>query len=508
MDERSRRQLLAQAALLAGAALTPASWTNAAAQTRIAEDPFTLGVASGEPTADGVVLWTRLGPKPLQPDFGLDGRPVKVGWVIGEDEAMQRIAARGTATAAAEGGYAVHVEVQGLRPDRWYWYRFTAGGHESPLGRTRTTPARGAGVTALRIGYGSCQKYEAGNWAAHRQLAADTPDLILFLGDYIYEGATGAGVRKHPPFRAEDLGSYRHRYALYKLDPHLQASHAAAPWMTIWDDHEVSNDYGDDMDRTGADRATFLKRRAAGYQAFYENMPLRRRTRPVGPDMQLYRSLDWGRLAQLQFLDGRQHRNHRTCEAVSNEKSIPYDCAERQDPQRSLLGMPQERWLHDRLTGSRAGWNLLAQQYLMGELRLDDGRVSNDGWDGYPQTRQRILETWRDAKVANPVVLGGDIHCFFAGDLELEGRPVASEFIGGSISSLGRDNAALGRRRATNPHLKYAEGERRGFGMVELTPEACTVTFRGVQNAFDAASPVSDLAKFVVEAGQPGLKRA
>jgi alkaline phosphatase D len=507
MQERSRRQLLAQAAALAGAALTPAAWTRAAAQTRIAEDPFTLGVASGEPTPDGVVLWTRLAPQPLQPDGGLDARPVSVNWEVAEDEGFGRVVARGETPAVAEAAHSIHVEVAGLKPDRAYWYRFRAGGHESAVGRTRTAPAPGATVQRLRIAYGSCQKYEAGYWAAHRQLAADAPDLVLFLGDYIYEGPTGAaGVRKHPPYAAQDLASYRQRYALYKTDPDLQAAHAAAPWMVIWDDHEVANDYGADQDRSNPDPAAFLRRRAAAYQAYYEHMPLRRTQRPVGPDMLLYRSLDWGRLAQFQLVDGRQNRNRRTCEAVSEEKLIP-DCPERQDPARSLLGMAQERWLTDTLKGSRAQWNLLSQQYLMGQLQREDGRFSNDGWDGYPQTRRRILETWRDARVANPLALGGDIHCFFAGELGLEpGRPIGTEFVGGSISSLGRTPARG--TLAANPHLKFANGERRGFGLVELTPGTAHVTFRAVDNALDRASAVRDLTRFVVEAGRPGLQSA
>jgi alkaline phosphatase D len=241
---------------------------------------------------------------------------------------------------------------------------------------------------------------------------------------------------------------------------------------------------------------------------FWENMPLRRRNRPAGPDMPLNRALDWGDLAQIQLIDDRQHRDRRTCDAIAEEKLIP-DCPDRSDPARSLLGRPQEKWLTETLKASRARWNLLGQQTLMGEYKLDDGRFSNDGWDGYAQTRRRVLETWRDARVSNPVSLGGDVHVFFAGDLELErGKPIASEFVGGSIASLGRDNLTLAKRLVTNPHLKFAEGEKRGYGLVEVTPRTCAVTFRAVENSAVRASPVRDLARFVVEAGEPGLKRA
>ena len=509
MTMPSRRLLMAQAAALAGAALAPSAWTSAMAQTRLADDPFTLGVASGEPEPHGVVIWTRLAPRPLEPDGGLGRDPIPVRWEVATDERFRRIVAGGHQLAVAEAAHSIHVEVAGLKPDHAYWYRFTAGGHASPVGRTRTAPAPGAAVQHLRIAYSSCQKYEAGYYAAHRGMAADAPDLVLFLGDYIYEGAANPGVRSHPPFEAQNLATYRARYGLYKSDPNLQAAHAAAPWMVIWDDHEVANDYGDDQDRSNPDPAAFLARRAAAYQAYYEHMPLRRRAQPVGPQMQLYRALDWGRLAQFQFTDTRQYRNHRTCDVQSEGKWIPADCAERTDPARSMLGAAQERWLTHTLAGSTAKWNLLSQQCLMADLE-EDGRYSNDGWGGYAQTRRRVLETWRDAKVSNPIVLSGDIHCFIAGDLALEagGRPIASEFVGGSISSLGIQNAQLAKVRVDNPHLKFAEGELRGYGLVDLTPKGCAVTFRAVENAHNPVSPVSDLVRFTVEDGAAGVQRA
>lgn len=506
-----RRQLLARAAVMAGAALLPASWAPALAQARLPEDPFTLGVASGEPEPDGMVLWTRLAPQPLAPDGGMAAAPVLVRWLVAEDPGFTRVVASGETLAVGEAGHAVHVEVQGLRPARTYWYRFTAGGHASPTGRTRTAPPAGADVRRLRLAYGSCQKYEAGFYGAYDHLVADDPDLVLFLGDYIYEQtATDKGVRRHPGPEPTDLAGYRVRYGAYKSDPKLQAAHAAAPWMVIWDYHEVENDYGGDQDRANSDPAAFLARRAAAYQAYYEHMPLRRRSAPVGPQMQLFRSLDWGRLAQLQFLDTRQYRPNRTCDALSEGKLIP-DCPERTDPSRSLLGGAQERWLMDTLAGSQARWNLLAQQYVMSELqrRTPEGvRYSNDGWSGYAQTQSRILRQWRDARVANPVVLGGDIHCFVAGDLSLDGQPVASEFVGGSISSLGAPNADLKVLMGANPHLRFTDGERRGYGLVDLTPDGCDVRFRAIDTALAPTSPVRDLARFHIEAGRAGLQSA
>ncbi|MBI1197614.1 MAG: alkaline phosphatase [Phenylobacterium sp.] len=508
----SRRALLIRAAALAGAALAPAGWTRAFAQARLADYPFGLGVASGDPLPDGVVLWTRLATDPKAMDGGMTPAPVEVAWEIAEDEQLSRGVRRGRALAAAEAGHSVHVEVAGLKPDRDYWYRFTAGGHATPVARTRTAPEPQADVRRLRIAYGSCQKWEAGYYPALAHLAADHPDLVLFLGDYIYEKAASKGdvARLHPPEAADDLASYRHRYAWYKADADLQAAHAAAPWMVMWDDHEVSNDYGDDQDRSNPPPAQFLKRRAAAYQAYWENMPLRRTALPAGPDMHLYRALDWGRLARLAVIDDRQYRAHRACDADPDSKLIPAACPERFEPGRTMLGRPQEDWLAQELRGSTARWNLLGQQTLMGPLDTPDGQVSNDGWDGYVATRRRILETWRDHKVANPVVLGGDVHAFFAGDMSVEpgGPPVASEFVGGSISSLGMDAATMAAVLAANPRLAMGDGETRGYGLVDLTPDACAVTFRAVASALEPVSPIRDLARFVVENGQAGLKRA
>lgn len=509
----SRRRLVLQGAAWSAAGIAPAVWTGASARERLAEDPFKVGVASGDPAPDSVVLWTRLVTDPSVLDGGMGAHPVTVGWELAEDEGFRRIVRRGVARAAPETGHAIHVEPQGLEPDRRYAYRFHAGGHVSPTGRTRTAPRPGADVQRLRIAYGSCQKWEAGHYAAHRHMAADDPDLVLFLGDYIYEKRAATGpevVRPHPDIDAADLASYRQRYAWYKQDRDLQAAHAAAPWIVTWDDHEVANDYGGAGDRSSLSAEAFLKRRAAAYQAYWENMPLRRSARPRGADMRLYRSLDWGRLARLAVLDDRQYRPARTCQAEETGKRIAYDCAERLDPRRSILGAAQADWLTGQIAGSRAQWNLLGQQTLMGELRLEGGRVSNDGWDGYPASRRRILETWRDARVRNPIALGGDVHCFFAGDLRLDRKaaPIATEFVGGSISSLGEANAKLAAARFVNPHLKYAEGEIRGYGRVDLTPRGGTVTFRGVADARDPRSGVRDIAAFALEDGRPGVTAA
>jgi len=516
-DIATRRGLLRGAALIAGTALLPSS-PGLLASPRITDNPFTLGVASGEPTADGVVLWTRLAPKPLEPDGGMGVAPVGVGWEVAEDERFHRIAARGWRLAGPDAGHSVHIEVTGLKPDRPYWYRFRAAGEASPVGRTRTAPAAGAVVDRLRICFASCQKYESGFYAAHGHMAEEAPDLVLFLGDYIYEGDPGSkgAVRQHQNPEPKDVAGYRVRYASYKTDPLLQAAHAAAPWSVIWDDHEVSNDYGGSRDQDASDPVAFLRRRAAAYQVYYEHMPLRRRTLPVGPDMLLYRSLDWGRLAQIQLVDDRQYRDEPVCKISSGRSKLISDCDERRDPRRSMLGQPQEAWLLDALGKSKAQWNLLAQQTLFAHQALPSladpkaAVFSTDGWEGSPATRDRILARWREAKVSNPVTLGGDIHAFAASDLAEQpgGAPIATEFVGGSITSFGMGAMEAKIVTDRNPHIRFLEGRKRGYGRMDITAKGAQVTLRAITDAADAHSPVSDLASYVVEPGRAGVVTA
>lgn len=483
---------------------------------------FTLGIASGEPGPDGMVLWTRLAPVPLQGDGGMSAKPVSVRWEIASDEHFTRIVRSGNAAAEPKWGHSVHVEVAGLQPARPYWYRFIANGETSPVGRTRTTPARDASVDRLRLCFGSCQKYEAGFYAAWSHVVAEDPDLILFLGDYIYEGAPNPkdAVRLHKNPEPMDLADYRIRYATYKLDPLLQAAHQVAPWATTWDDHEVANDYADALDENNGDPAMFLRRRAAAYQAYYEHLPLRRAMHPTGPDMRLYRTLDWGNLAQFQIVDDRQYRGTRACqppglvEAHKKYKSLVAPCADLDDPSRSMLGSQQDAWLMERLGKTKATWNLLAQQTLMHQqVRADPAdpdagpKIPADTWTGFPAARDRIFRRWVEAKTSNPLSLGGDIHAFAASDLpnpdRPDGPPIASEFVGGSITSLFHDDSY--KALAKSNGLAFAENEVRGYGRIDLTTQGADIRFRGLADALREDSTISDLARFSVESGRPGL---
>lgn len=513
----SRRQLLKGTALLASAALYPTGvLADRLSSGQLKEYPFTLGVASGEPLPDGFVVWTRLVPHVLEVDGGMPPVSFEVTWQVAEDSSFGKIVFSGQAIASPSWGHSVHVEIHGLRSDRPYWYRFMLGKHISPVGKARTTPSPGAEVQWLRACFASCQHYELGYYTAYGHMIADEPDVVFFLGDYIYEDKPGKerAIRSHLNPEPFDLPGYRIRYATYKSDPLLQAAHAAAPWMVIWDDHEVANDYGGSQAEIDTDPAAFLLRRAAAYQAFYEHMPLRSSARPNVNGLMLYRALNWGRLAQFQLLDNRQYRSLRACEAKAAGKWIP-DCDELRDPARSLLGHGQDAWLQRTLADSQSLWNVLTQQTVFGPLRIratptsDPTLVSRDGWDGFPVSRDRIVARWKEASVLNPIVLGGDIHTFAAGDIydAESGAVIASEFVGGAITSFGRTVEAAQRVHADNPRFSMFDARQRGFGRLDLSEKYAEITFRRLSNAQDPRSSLVQDAKFVVENGRKGLQR-
>ena len=477
-------------------------------------DRFAAGIASGEPTPGGVVLWTRL--------FGADlgDRTIEVTWEVAEDEAFSRIAARGTEPAPAAWAHSVHAEPAGLRPDRPYWYRFTALGQRSPVGRTRTAPAPDADAS-LRVVIASCQRYDVGHYAAWRHAAASSPDLVLFLGDYIYETGSPAGrLRPHQGGYVKTLDQYRARYAQYKSDPHLQAAHAAAPWMVTWDDHEVDNDYaGLQGQRLQSD---FAQQRAAAYQAYWEHMPLPHRLKPDlsvrGGSMALFRRHDWGRLARIHLVDDRQYRDPQVCPRSnlgggSNTVSVR-ECPDLLRPERSLLGRVQEDWLEQGWDLERP-WNLLAQQTLMAPLSWTDpagpegGTYWTDGWSGYPGARQRLLKQVADRGLKGVVVLGGDVHANYVADLRAGDGPVlATEFCGTSITSTGLPNDRVMGARAINPHLHHARSDERGYVALELDARGLRARLEVVQDILDPQSPVTTSARFTVDPRSPGVRAA
>jgi alkaline phosphatase D len=503
-----RRGFLQGAGALALAAALPVQ-----GQARFSSYPFALGVASGYPSSCGVVLWTRL--------LGIEPVAMPVRWEIAADDSMRSVVASGEAIAEPAWAHSVRAEVNGLQPDRWYWYRFTAGEAQSPVGRTRTGPALSASAGPLRFAFASCQQYEQGWFSAYRHIAADHPDLIVFLGDYIYESTWGRGhVRSHAASEPYTLEQYRGRYELYKRDADLQAAHAACPWVVTWDDHEVDNDYADDHPEDGMDPAQFLERRAAAYQAYFEHMPLPWRMRPVGPHMRIYTDLYWGSLARFYIVDGRQYRSWHACPRLgrrggSNTVDVE-QCARLEAPGRSLLGRAQERWLDGALAESRAAWNVLAQQTPMAQFDQKPGpgrRAWTDGWDGYPAARRRLLGSISARKVANPVVIGGDVHSFNVSQLKIDfdhpaSPVVATEFVGTSITSQAWPQERLAQYLPDNPHILLADSRYRGYVRVEVTPERFLADLRAMETVQDPNGDCNTLASYAVESGRPGPIKA
>jgi alkaline phosphatase D len=486
---------------------------------RFASNPFTLGVASGYPLPQGVVLWTRLAPAPAAPGGGLGPEVIPVTWEVARDDQMKNVAASGTAYASAEWAHAVHVEVSGLESARSYWYRFTAGGAQSPVGRTRTAPGFNTIPRQLRFAFASCQHYEQGYFGAYRHMVADDPDLILFLGDYIYESSWGANhVRKHNGPEPHSLEDYRARYAHYKSDADLQAAHAACPWLATWDDHEVENDYANDRSENLDHPEWFLARRAAAYKAWYEHMPARREMLPFGPHARIYTRAAFGTLANFYVLDDRQYRSPQACPRPGRGGSTVVDaaeCKELLDPERLMLGRAQGQWLGAGLAASRAKWNILAQQTPMAQFDQKPGAGRSawtDGWDGYPAARKRLLEFIHERKVANPVVLGGDVHTFNVNDLKTDfddpaSPVVASEFVATSVTSQAWAQERLNTFLSDNPHMKLVDSRYRGYVRVEVTPTQMRTDLRAMESVTKPDAGCGTLASFVVEDGKAGAQR-
>ncbi len=514
----NRRSFLLRSAALTAALALPAQ--HVIAQPRFERNPFSLGVASGYPQPDQVVLWTRLAPDPLN-GGGMPDAPVAVRWEIAADARFRKTVDRGEFIATPAYAHAVHVSARGLEPSHHYWYRFMAGDAVSAVGRTRTAPAADDSRGKLAFAIASCQHYEHGHYAAYRDMAQQELDFAIHVGDYIYESSWGRGkVRDHHSSEPYTLPDYRNRYAQYKLDPHLQAAHAAFPWLVTWDDHEVDNDYANDRSQDLDPVDAFLLRRAAAYQAYYEHMPLPPGMHTGGPNMKIYGTHAMGNIARIQLLDMRQYRDYHVCSRKSrggggNQVDIN-ECPERMRPGRSLLGRAQEQWLEGALAESPARWNVIAQSTLMAQAYRGTGEeriVYTDGWDGYPLARDKLLRFIAARKVRNPVVIGGDVHFSMAGDLKLdfdhERSPViASEFVGTSISSQGPGRARIDALLAQNPHVKFANGARRGYARFTVTPQRWDTTFRAVADIADAQSRLFDLGHYVVEDRRPGPQRA
>ncbi|MFE7723426.1 alkaline phosphatase D family protein [Nocardia rhizosphaerihabitans] len=520
----SRRQLLRYGVTGSVAALVGVSAVSSArfpAPRRLGE-LFSLGVASGEPTPDGVVLWTRLAPDPLAPD-GYGGMPfaaVTVDYEVAEDERFTKVVATGSAVATRALGHSVHPEVTGLAPDRWYYYRFRAGSEISPTGRTRTAPAPGSPTSRMRFAFASCQSWSQGYYTAYEHLSAEDLDLVVHLGDYIYETSwlvARRGAAAMPPQlegEAVNLAGYRLRYAQAKAEAPLQAAHAAFPWLVTLDDHELDNNWAGPHPGLGLDvyrlPPLYRRRKAAAFQAMYEHQPMRLAQLPVGPSMHLHRRYRFGDLAEFTMIDTRQYRSALAC---GDGKAVT-DCADRFATGRTILGAAQRDWLVDGLATSPARWQVLGNQVAMAQSDYDPGPtllLGTDAWDGYVADRNTVLGAAADREAGNLVVITGDRHENYVADLRRDYRipespVVATEFTGTSITT-GGDGAEIsdaGRALlAANPDMKFYNRQR-GYVRVELDHQLWRNDFRVVPYVIRPGAPVTTRASFVVQDGVPG----
>lgn len=531
MDKINRRRFLALSGLAtAGAwmgtaaalaaeldakALNP---RNLLATPRFAGTPFTLGVASGDPAPDGMVLWTRLATEPLQYGGGMPARPLIVDWQLADDAGMRRVLRSGSALAHPELGHSVHVELEGLAPGRPYWYRFSIAGHASATGCTRTLPSPTAEVDRVRFAVAGCQHYEEGHYTAWRCIAEEPLDFVFHYGDYIYEGESQPGVRRmngqpftnlrnHVGPQTYTLDDYRRRYAQYHSDADLQAAHAAAPWFVTFDDHEVDNNWAGAEDQDGTPSELFLLRRAQAFQAYYENMPLRRSAFPRDGHMQMYRRARYGTLMDLHLLDTRQYRSR---QVDMTQRALV------ESPERSIVGAAQERWLFDGLSDATPRWHTIAHQVSLGNyLREKDGVLvsSDDQWSGYLDSRRRLLDHIQRVGFGNVVTACGDAHRHYASDLvqdNADSGVISSEFLATSITSGadGQGEDALARNLLQHsPHLK-ATTDKRGYVLCDVTRDHWIGDMKTLDQVMQPGGKLESWRRYAIAHGRPGLQPA
>ena len=519
----SRRHALKAFGASAVTGLLLCSPTRLIAQPAYRQYPFQLGIASGDPSPDGFVIWTRLAPEPFAEDYGMPMAAVEVRYEVAEDRGFQTIVRQGTALARPELGHAVHVELNGLQPDRDYFYRFSSGDERTYRGRARTTPAPGASVDRLKFAVAGCQNYEEGYFTAYRHLAEENPDFVYCYGDYIYEYRDARvrswqgpveSVRRHYGQEVFSIGDYRRRYAQYKMDVDLQAAHAAAPWVCVWDDHEIENNWVGHIDEENIPSAIFRLRQQMAMQAYYEHMPLRLSSLPVGASMQIYRHMPWGDLADVNLLDTRQFRTDQPCDDMWGAS-----CDEIRARDADVLGERQLDWLLGNMSRSEATWQVVAQQIMMMDLDRkpeEPGlQVNADSWAGYLVPRRRFLEEIQRRGLDSTIVLTGDEHQHFAGNLyrdgsDRSGAPIATEFVGTSITSGGDGMLQRGDMveiQAANPQLVY-NNYQRGYLLCEVTPTQWTTHHKVLERVSEKGAAVSIARSLAVAPGRPGVEAA
>ena len=521
-----RRDFLSAAlysAALAGSSIGIPAWGATQQSLRrptFKSDPFVLGVASGYPVSDGVVLWTRLSTQPIDPEAHLGEHDYAVQYEIAEDIHFAKMVQSGVTRAEARYAHSVHLEVRGLAPGRDYFYRFRAGDYLSPVGRTWTSPL-GERQTPLQIAVASCQHYEQGYFHAYSHMLERGTDLIVHVGDYIYEGNTGSPVRRHDTGECKTLNDYRLRYAWYRSDPVLRAAHAHCPWLVTHDDHEVDNDYAGLTAEDPDQQDGFVARRAAAYQAYWEHMPLPRSALPRGADMQLYMTRTFGDLLAIHMLDERQYRSPQACPTPprrgGGSRVYVDKCPSWNDESRSILGATQESWIDRQLRASKARWNFIAQGVVMTWVDEDPGPRQqhwSDSWAGYPAARRRLLESVAASRCKNPVMLSGDIHAFIVADQRIASHRadsplIASEIVTTSITSGPPPQKVMEvYNRPDASDVFFASGAYRGYARLTLTPARLEAELIGYVSVREPEATPQSLGRFVIEDGRPGLQRA
>ena len=524
MSDLTRRDVVGRGLAGTGAVLLGGSPFIASAARRDARRgllasgaTFDHGVAAGVPGGNGALLWTRL--------TGLE-RSAPVELQVAADEGFRRVLVRQRALASSARDFAVKRTVRSprLRPGERYWYRFLTRDGSSPVGRFRTAIPPDSSEP-VRIGFFSCQKWSQGYFTAHRGLAGeDDLDLVVSLGDYVYEEPVDDPLVKERPDRTganrdgdvQSLAEWRQKYRLYQSDPNLIAMQAAHPILAIWDDHEVEDDYAGEVpgDIQRPRRVSFAERKRVGRLAFFESLPV---ARPRDDPFRIYGSLRVGQ-AELMLLDTRSYRDALACEPVN-------PCPQGEQGSRTILGAAQREWLKGRLAGTDAPWKVIANQVMMMSLDVPTGvPINADQWDGYASDRREVLEHVLARGVKDVTVITGDIHTFFAGTVtttgDSAGRPAATEFVGGSITSTGiaetleqmglPRSTAGGQRRGLqtmNPHLAYVELEAKGYGVLEARRDELLVTYRSPETVMRPESPVRDLARFRVARGSTAVEQ-
>lgn len=512
----------------------------AALPARAATDTpaFLHGVASGDPLPDGILLWTRVTPTAeAVPGSGL-GPDTEVSWVVAKDKAFTTVVAKGSTTATAASDHTVKADIRGLEPATDYWFRFSAGGADSPAARTRTAPAADANVAGLRFGVVSCANWEGGYFSSYRHLAARGDlDAWLHLGDYIYEygtgqyGARGAVVRTHAPtHEILTLADYRTRHGKYKTDPDLQALHTKAPVIAIWDDHEFANDSwsGGAENHTEGAEGTWSARQAAAKQAYFEWMPVRPAVAGT-----TYRRLRFGKLADLSLLDLRSFRSQQV--KVGNGSV--------DDPDRTITGRAQLDWLKAGLKASDTRWRLVGNSvmispFAIGSLPADllkplakllglpqEGLALNtDQWDGYTDDRRELLAHLRSNAIGNTVFLTGDIHMAWANDVPVDAgtyplsASAATEFVVTSVTSDNLDDivkvpegtlSALAAPiiKAANRHVHWVDTDRHGYGVLDITADRAQMDYYVLSDRTDANATASWARSYRTRSGTQQVER-